>query len=622
MKKILVTILITFLLLLSIVQADEQNTASNTENTQVALTDTTTNIQPRIVVDTTTANTTLNAVEKENTELKPMLTSEPVTTNIQNPTVTSDPTIATAEGIVKEANDECIKLVMEYKKEITSLTNSLSTLDSINNSDKIKEIKTEILIKTKELESKKEQCVLRTTMVKEDAIAVSCDDVKIYKQKLDTLNKMLANPDSAIVNGVPKAAEDIKAEIQKIMVDKGEAIKRCSTQTITQNAVIKECIQNNWEQGLNELLIELNTQVAQNNMEEVKRIKAKIEANNQEIRAQKEKCMSLSQTTTTTASSTTAIATNPMVSVQSCADLMRFKEKLAYYEKAYLDKEKLTSLGLTENQVLQIKQQLRQSIEQVMKNCNEDKRENLGEMISLAVKNKEGGANDIAAYYKAKMSEVVSSEDTTKQIESLKTLRTEIDNMIRELMKNQKNLKAEEVAPLVNEIKVSKREISADGIKVESTDSTLTVNVNDVATEISPTESGAMIESEGVNATAIELSYENGSIKVGNKIVKFSPKQISNKLNLKEKIQKMELKDDSERNKAIYNVVASEKRKLFWVIPINVEKTYTIDGSNGELIKEDRPWWAIASSKAKDTSVSKDTTAEDTTSADTTEATQ
>ena len=57
----------------------------------------------------------------------------------------------------------------------------------------------------------------------------------------------------------------------------------------------------------------------------------------------------------------------------------------------------------------------------------------------------------------------------------------------------------------------------------------------------------------------------------------------------------VELKEEDD--KAVYKMKAYEPRKLFGLIPPTIQKTVTIDADNGDLIGEQRPWYAIFTTK-------------------------
>jgi hypothetical protein len=45
--------------------------------------------------------------------------------------------------------------------------------------------------------------------------------------------------------------------------------------------------------------------------------------------------------------------------------------------------------------------------------------------------------------------------------------------------------------------------------------------------------------------------------------------------------------------KAVYDLKVNELFKLFWFIPMNIDRQYIIDSSDGAIIRDEKPWWAI-----------------------------
>jgi len=48
-----------------------------------------------------------------------------------------------------------------------------------------------------------------------------------------------------------------------------------------------------------------------------------------------------------------------------------------------------------------------------------------------------------------------------------------------------------------------------------------------------------------------------------------------------------------ENQRPVYSVNASEDFSLLWIIPMKIDAHYSIDGSNGEIISQEKPWFAF-----------------------------
>lgn len=264
-----------------------------------------------------------------------------------------------------------------------------------------------------------------------------------------------------------------------------------------------------------------------------------------------------------------------------------------------MEKYKIASQQNDDSAIQDIKskiQAMKQQMGQNRKDCiRESKPDNLGRMVSEAVKGKNGSAKDIVAYYKLRMAEMVAAQNTSAEIERLKELRTELDQMISSLIAGQDKVDANELRELVREIRVSRNEIAADKIKINAARKAVKIKLKDRLAEIKPNDAGAALESEGVSAVADELSYtEDGGIKIGASEVLVLPSQIAEKL----KIQAKEMRLVEENNRSLYKLRPMEKRMILGVYPVTMQKEMTADGQSGELISEKKPWWSFATTAA------------------------
>lgn len=299
------------------------------------------------------------------------------------------------------------------------------------------------------------------------------------------------------------------------------------------------------------------------------------------IREKKEQCASQP---VTTAFSGGSIA---MGAIASCQNLEKYKDKMAYLEST------LSSQDNTEERISAIKadiETVRQYVARYQAECNERVSSNLGNLVSEAVKEKEGGASEIVAYYKTRLSAVISSgSDTGTQIQQLKQLRDEIDAMIRDLIEKQQSIDASEVSSVVSEIKVTPGEISADEVRVVASDKKIVAVLKNNPVEITNNGNSVMLDSDGISAEADELMITNETILVGNSEVGISPSTVVSSLNIVPK--KIEIIEEG--NRSVYKIRADERRNMLGLIAINMEKKVSVDGMNGSVISQEMPWWSF-----------------------------
>jgi len=98
-----------------------------------------------------------------------------------------------------------------------------------------------------------------------------------------------------------------------------------------------------------------------------------------------------------------------------------------------------------------------------------------------------------------------------------------------------------------------------------------------------------------VTVASPELSIKNNKIEINGTEIKILPSAVAAKAKIK--IAK-ELNLSVEAGSLVYNVKGDENRKLFWIIPVTIEKQVQVDASTGDIIKEEKPWWSALTSSS------------------------
>lgn len=202
--------------------------------------------------------------------------------------------------------------------------------------------------------------------------------------------------------------------------------------------------------------------------------------------------------------------------------------------------------------------------------------------------------HEIGDYYSQKFQSItIGTQDVKKQIDALKNLRTEIDGLIQKLIQGKSEFRASEIGSLVPEIKILPGEIRASEVSVKSTDKKVMVGVGGRELSVEPKENKVIINDDGLNVKTDGVSIKDNVVSIGNSEVKVSPSAAVEKLQVVAKT--MELKE--ENSKAVYKITADESRKLFGIIPVRIEKSFSTDAASGDIISESRPWWSFLSTK-------------------------
>ena len=117
--------------------------------------------------------------------------------------------------------------------------------------------------------------------------------------------------------------------------------------------------------------------------------------------------------------------------------------------------------------------------------------------------------------------------------------------------------------------------------------------MGDRPVSVEPTTKQVLILDKGLEVNTTEVMIKENVLSVGGVDVKMSASEVTEKLNLVPTT--IELKE--ENTKAVYNMKINEHRKLFGIIPLNIQKTVTADAENGNTLSEHLPWYGFLTTK-------------------------
>ncbi len=354
----------------------------------------------------------------------------------------------------------------------------------------------------------------------------------------------------------------------------------------------------------NELILELDKAESAGYKDRAADITLKIIALKQEIAKSQDECASdVSETKPIQTPTVVARPVEPVV-IDRCSVVDQWKDKIGYYEKlmGLSDSDLKMKTGFSRDEIEKILSELTDGLEKVKAQCDIQtgtvvKPSITAIQIAVAKPIKpvvaESG-QEVELYYKAQMKDIVSSsDDVDVQVGKLKALRDDIDHLIEGLIKGRKEIESGELSNLVTEVKVSPGEIRADNIVVKTLDTKILMDLGNKPVSINPTASQVLIKDRGLEVMAAEVSIVDNVLKVGNSEVKVAASDVADKLQILPK--SVELRE--ENAKSVYKMKIDEKRKLFGIIPVNIEKSLTVDAANGDLLEEKRPWYAFLTTK-------------------------
>ena len=389
---------------------------------------------------------------------------------------------------------------------------------------------------------------------------------------------------------------------------------------ITQPQPVSICyISDNLTDEYNNLILKLNKAESSGDSVLAGEVKQKIIALKQQTILNQKECTSsvssggsLQPTATTKAESSNK---STVTSVNRCNEKVQWENKINVYKKlANLNDDQLKQeSGFSRNEINKILNELASGLEKVKEQCQMQQKEPIyttqitsaagsatasgpafiAEPIKPVVV---GSGQEITDYYKAKLENISASPASADaQINQLKVLRGDIDQLISNLIKSRKEIEVSEFDNLVTEVKVSQGEIKADNVSVSASGKKILVDVDKISVSIEPNANQVILKDKNISVETKEVTIQNGLLMVGGDEIKVSPSQIIEKLQVTPK--NVEL--TTQKEKAVYVIKTDENRKLFGFIPIKVNKTVTANATNGDVIEQRLPWFSFLTTKSK-----------------------
>jgi hypothetical protein len=207
------------------------------------------------------------------------------------------------------------------------------------------------------------------------------------------------------------------------------------------------------------------------------------------------------------------------------------------------------------------------------------------------------GEKDIAAYYRQKMADAMSSGDADSRIESLKELRQEIDETIKNLIQEKRKLKFAEIKDVADGIKVTPKSIEVGDSSVEDSDVEIDADIDGHNVSIEPSNDSVAIHDEDVVADADEVTIDDKGIHVKGAPVKISPKKLVEQHALGKNV---DLKLDNENGKGVYIAAYATRHRFLGIFPATARQTVKVDADSGAVIDQQKPWWISLSSDVKE----------------------
>ena len=353
----------------------------------------------------------------------------------------------------------------------------------------------------------------------------------------------------------------------------------------------------------NQLILDLQKAESGGNKEIAEEIIKKITALKLEIEKARKECFANTSQSGTIQRPTEEPRPLAPVAIDRCVEVAQWENKIAYYQKlaALSDGELKEQTGFSREEVEKILADLPNGLVKVRTQCQTQTGTAVAKsvavsQISIAEPIKpvavESG-QEIDEYYKVKIEKITAAGSAEEQVEKLKSLKKEIDELIEKLIKGRKEIEASELGNAVAEIKVSRGEIRADDVAIKTTDKKILVNIGANSVSVEPTASSVLIRDKSLEVEAAEIFIKDNALRVGNSEVKLAASVVAENLNVTPKAA--ELKE--ENAKAVYKFKVEEPRKLLGFIPIRITKTLTADAQSSDLLDERLPWYSFLTTR-------------------------
>lgn len=199
----------------------------------------------------------------------------------------------------------------------------------------------------------------------------------------------------------------------------------------------------------------------------------------------------------------------------------------------------------------------------------------------------------LADGYKERIAAAISSTDGTEaKIQSLKELRKEIDETIKNLIKEQKKFKFEEFKDITGDVTVSPGSVEIGDSKTESKDVEIETEIEGDSITVSTSDDFVFLEDSGLIVEASSVDISSDGITVDGTTLKVSPKKLLTKSKELEQYKEIaKVKIEKIKGKVQYRAEYQSQKKLFGFIPVTANNAVEVDATSGQVTSKESPWW-------------------------------
>ncbi len=217
---------------------------------------------------------------------------------------------------------------------------------------------------------------------------------------------------------------------------------------------------------------------------------------------------------------------------------------------------------------------------------------------------KDVNESDVARYYKQRMVEAMDNDDIDSKVQSLKELRSEIDETIKNMLEKKKQLKYSEMEGVTEGMKFKAKNVQIGDSELNNTDIDVEVDTskNGSNVHIRPGASAVLISQGDHTVNSDNISVNDSGIYVNDLLVKTMPAELFKHNKNLEKYSKriISTRLAADDGKAVYVAEYTVKKRILAVIPAKANYELTVDAANGETLREKKPWWSLLSTNVRE----------------------
>ncbi len=288
------------------------------------------------------------------------------------------------------------------------------------------------------------------------------------------------------------------------------------------------------------------------------------------------------------------------IQMGKCEEVSRWEDKIAYYTKLsnLTDTDLQNQTNLSRDEIKNILASLADGLQNVKQQCSvqssatstSEAAQTAGEPIKpVGVQS----VQEIQDYYKAKIENITATQNVADQVRQLKDLKNSKDQLVGDLIKNRKEVRASDINAVAGKIDVNGNEMKIDNTAVGARGAKIIVNIGNSSVSVEAAGNNVLIKDKNFDVTADEVSISSSSLEIGGVKIDLAASQVAEKLNIKPSSAEL----TTENSQPVYKLKIAEPRKLFGFIKMDVQNTQTADANNGNLLSESRPWYYFLTTK-------------------------